>query len=283
VRGPLDYTVWCRRDERKKYRKSGGSIRAQPCRILSRLLRQETPTHLGIAFDRSLRTNFRNRLYPDYKANREEADPQLKAQLRRCETVARVLGATVYGHRRYEADDLIGTLTHQLSRAGHRVIIVSSDKDLAQLVTGDVQVLDFAKAERWTPSVVRKKFLVKPQQIPDLLGLAGDSVDNIPGVPGVGGKTAVSLLRQFGSMENLSRRLDRVRSLPVRGAEALQRKLEKGRELAFLSRRLALIATDAPIKGSLSGLRYCGIDRRRAGSYLRRLGFEGLRRRFLGE
>ncbi len=228
--------------------------------FLIRLIEEEEVSHLGLAFDKSLTTSFRNDFYPPYKAGRALPPPELEAQQDWCQEVGEALGAAIYVNLRYEADDLVGTLCHQLEPQGHEIVVVTSDKDLAQLVSERVTLYDFAKGERYDPVAVALKFGVRPDQIVDYLGLAGDSVDNIPGVAGVGKKTAVALLSEMSSMDDIYQRLDDVPTLAIRGAKSLQKKLEEHREIALLSRRLATIAIDAPAVADLDELRLDGAD-----------------------
>ncbi|MDP9121042.1 MAG: hypothetical protein M3O15_06685 [Acidobacteriota bacterium] len=247
--------------------------------FLLKLIADERPTHLGVAFDRNLNGSFRNDFYPPYKAQREEPPAELVAQLPACLEAAAALGAATFIDDRYEADDLIATLSAALSRRGHRTIVVSSDKDLAQLVSDSVTLYDFAKATRYTTLGVYEKFGVRPGQIPDLLGLAGDTVDNIPGVPGIGTKTAAELLAAYGTLEDLYARLDELRTSRIRGARTLFAKLTAARDMAFLSKRLATLAHDAPAGADLSHLAYGGADLETAGPLFDRLGFKGIRQR----
>ncbi len=214
--------------------------------FLLKLVRELAPTHLAVAFDGSLTTSFRNEIYPDYKAQRDLPPPELEAQLDACRRLAGLFGAT-FIDRRYEADDLLATLCRQLGAEGLRVVIVSSDKDLCQLVGDGVELLDFARGERYGRRQVVRKFGVRPEQIPDLLALAGDPVDNIPGVAGIGRKTAAALLAEFPDLAAIYDDLDRVAGLELRGARSVAARLEAGRERALLSRRLAVLAADAPI------------------------------------
>ncbi len=250
--------------------------------FLLKLIRQESPTHLGIAFDGSLTTSFRNELYPEYKAGRELPPPALEAQLEDCRQVCRGLGAATYIDRSYEADDLIGTLCRRLESEGMPSVIVSPDKDLAQLVSQQVSLLDFARGTRFTPQEVRRKFQVRPDQIPDLLGLAGDAVDNIPGVAGIGHKTAAALLAAFDHLEDLYADLDRVRGLPLRGAQSIAAKLAHDRETALLSKRLATIVDHAPVPAEPGRLAWIGPRWDRLGPLLDRLGFQRIRARIPG-
>ncbi len=247
--------------------------------FLLRLIDEESVTHLGLAFDESLNTSFRNEVYPPYKAQRELPPPELEAQLRWCQQLGEAFGAAVYVDPRYEADDLVGTLCHQLTPAGHEIVVVTSDKDLAQLVGERVSLLDFAREQRYDPQAVVEKFGVRPDQIADYLGLAGDSVDNIPGVAGVGKKTAVALLAAMGSLEAVYERLGEVAALPIRGAKSLAGKLEAQREIAVLSKQLATIARDAPATADLEQLRLSGAEPELVDPLFEELGVKRLRER----
>jgi 5'-3' exonuclease len=241
--------------------------------FLLQLAKTEEPTHLGVAFDESLTTSFRNEIYPAYKAQRDLPPAALEAQIRDCQEVAAALGGAVFVSHRYEADDLIATLVHRLAAQGHGAMVVTSDKDLAQVVSEDVTLFDFARDTRYGPAEVEEKFGVRPDQIADFLALAGDSVDNIPGVKGVGPKTAVALLRAFGDLDTVYARLDEVESLSLRGAASVRRKLEEQRDTAFLSRRLSVVAVDAPAEADLDELRFEGADEALVGPLFERLGF----------
>ncbi len=213
--------------------------------FLLRLREEESLSHLALFFDRSLTSSFRNELLPSYKAQRELPPPELEAQQDGCERLGWALGIPVFSSARYEADDLLAALCRELAAAGHEICVVSSDKDLMQLVTEQVSLLDFARGERYDPAAVRSKMGVEPSQVADFLGLAGDSVDNIPGVPGVGPKTASALLQVFGSLENLYSRLSEVPALGIRGAASVAAKLAAHRDSAFLSKQLALLPPEA--------------------------------------
>jgi 5'-3' exonuclease len=247
--------------------------------FLLKLIQDEAPTHLAVAFDGSLTTSFRNELYPAYKAQRALPPAELEAQLDDCRELAGAFGAATFVDRRYEADDLIATLCRRLVTAGHHVVVVTSDKDLCQLVGERVTLFDAARGERYDAARVAEKFGVRPEQIPDLQGLAGDPVDNIPGIRGIGPKTAAALLTEFADLESLYDRLESVAELPLRGARAVKRRLEAGREEAFLSRRLALLAEDAPASAGIEQLALAGADRAAVEQLFARLGFQGLKRR----
>lgn len=247
--------------------------------FLIKLIVDEKVTHLGVTFDRNLNGSFRNRFYPAYKEQRQPPPPDLVAQIDPCVEVASALGAATFIDDEYEADDLIAALTVQLTEAGHKVVVVTSDKDLAQLVNDQVSLYDFGKGERYTAKEVEEKFGVRPDQITDLLGLAGDPVDNIPGVKGIGKKSAAELLEIYGHLEELYEQLDEVRFAKIRAAKSLYFRLAEGQESALLSKVLATVAYDAPAKADLDELTYRGADSGRVDELFTRFGFKGIRER----
>jgi 5'-3' exonuclease len=247
--------------------------------FLIQVVHQEPLTHVAVAFDESLTSSFRNDTFPLYKANRALPPPELERQLGYCQRVARSLGMTVFVDQRYEADDLIGTLTQQATRQGMAVVIVSNDKDLMQLVTPQVTFYDFARGRRYDPDGVAAQMGIRPEQIPDFLGLQGDAVDNIPGVKGIGTKSAIALLQAFPTLEALYRDLEQIDRLPLRGARSLRRKLETGKAEALLSKRLATIALDAPAVYEAATLAYHGAIAAAVEPLWDELGFHRLRDR----
>jgi len=224
-------------------------------RFLGDLLEEARPEHVAVAFDESLATSFRNGIYPAYKCNREPAPPELKRQFLLCRELCRLLGVAEFGSATHEADDIIGTIAARLRAAGYASVLVTRDKDLAQLVRDGDHYWDYAGERRFAYADIERQFGVRPERMADFLALTGDSVDNIPGVPGVGPKTAAALLAAFASLEEIYAGLDRVAALPVRGAAKLAAKLALHREAAYLARRLTLIACDMPIEVSLEALR----------------------------
>ncbi len=218
------------------------------CRFIGDFMENVTPEYVAVLFDESLTTSFRTEIYPQYKANREPAPPELKRQFEQCRRFVRALGVMECASPTYEADDLIGTLvTHGRGR-GRASTIVSRDKDLAQLLGKEDVFWDFAGKGKLHYDEIPTSFGVWPEQIADFLALAGDAVDNIKGVPGVGKKTATELLNHFGSLENIYDNIDKVHEVNVRGARTLGAKLETHRDDAMLARRLTGIACDAPIE-----------------------------------
>lgn len=246
--------------------------------FLQRLITLEGVSHLALAFDRSLTTSFRNEIYPAYKQQRELPPQELEDQLGWCERLGAALGAATFVHDRYEADDLIGTLCRQLEPTTAEIVIVTSDKDLAQLVDERVTVFDFAREERYGPEEVLAKLGVRPDQITDYLGLMGDSVDNIPGVAGIGKKTAAALLAELPTLEEIYLDLSAVAELKIRGARSLAKKLDEQREMAFLSKELARIAVDVPLRADLESLRLLEPDTASLAQLREELGFDPLKR-----
>ena len=243
------------------------------------LIKKVEPTHIAVAFDGSLTSSFRNEFYPQYKANRELPDSALTAQLEACWQVTEALGMKAYIDDRYEADDIIGTIIAKLVKKDGDFVVVSSDKDLAQLVNKRIRLWDFAKDRRFDEKAVKQHFGVRADQIVDLLALMGDAVDNIPGVKGIGEKTAVALLSKFANVETLYQKLDHVAKMDLRGAAAIRVKLEQNREMALLSKRLATIACEAPLQVGLQNLKYHGADRPKIEPLFNRLGFGKIRER----
>ena len=220
-------------------------------RFLLELLERQKPARIAIAFDESLESNFRNALYPAYKANREAAPEELKRQFGHCQRLCRALGLPVLADSRFEADDLIGAALGQVRRAGHAGLIVSADKDLSQLLDTDDEQWDYARNERWHADGVKARYGVHAHQIADYLGLTGDAIDNIPGVPGIGAKTAAALLGHFGSLDDILQRLAEVPYLRMRGSAQHAQRLAEHRDIALLSRQLATIDVNAPLPADL--------------------------------
>ncbi|NIM70727.1 MAG: exodeoxyribonuclease IX [Xanthomonadales bacterium] len=246
--------------------------------FLCSLLEQAESDHLAIAFDASLTTSFRNEIYPDYKANREPAPAELKRQFEWAREVAEALGLRCFADPRYEADDLIGTLSEYWRARGHPVCLVSSDKDLLQLIREGDTWWDFARRRKLDHHRAAEAFGVRPEQMADYLALTGDSVDNIPGVPGVGPKTAAALLRHFDDLENLFARLEEVPYLSIRGAASVHRRLGEHREKAELARQLTLIHTEVPSALKQPEIRRGAIDAARLNRVFDELAFGAMLR-----
>lgn len=216
-------------------------------RFVCELIEREKPDRIVFAFDESLDSNFRNELYPAYKANREPAPDELKKQFEYCRQLCRVLGFQVLSDGYFEADDLIGSALTLARKQGIPSLILSADKDLSQLLGEQDEQWDYAKNVRWRLSGVKAKHGVHAHQLADYLGLTGDAVDNIPGVPGIGPKTAATLLSHFGSLDEMLDKLDEIPYLRLRSAAQHSQKLREHRDMALLSRKLATIRCDIPL------------------------------------
>jgi 5'-3' exonuclease len=212
--------------------------------FLGDFLRRVRPQHVAVAFDESLTTSFRNDIYPDYKANRELPPPELERQFTFCRQITGLLGMTHFADPRYEADDIIGTISVRMRSCGRNSVIVTRDKDLAQLLRPGDEFWNYVDNRRFAYHEVEAGFGAIPERMADFQALVGDSVDNIPGVPGVGPKTAGALMREFSSLESLFDNLEAVTRLPVRGARGIANRLREHRDTAFLARRLTRIETD---------------------------------------
>jgi DNA polymerase-1 len=208
--------------------------------MLNRILKEKEPSHLAIALDAPGPT-FRHDLSPDYKATRPQMPEDLAKQVPFIKRLIEAFGIPSIEIPGYEADDIIGTLAAWARKQGAKVVIVSGDKDLLQLVTPEVQMWDTMKDEVFGPAEVEEKFGVPPAQLVEVMGLAGDSSDNIPGVPGVGPKTAQRLIKEFGSIDNLLAKLDEI------PREKEREKLKAHAEQATMSRELAEIKCDVPL------------------------------------
>ena len=248
------------------------------------MLERARPAHAAIAFDHSLTTSFRNQIYPAYKAQRELPPPELEAQFEHCRAFVDALGLTGLVHESYEADDLIGSVLAQLRAQQFRAVVVTGDKDLAQLIGLDDQLWDPGRGDAMGHDGVAGKLGVRPDQVADFLALTGDAVDNIPGVPGIGPKTAVALLARFGTLDALLERIEEVPfMLRLRGAAAVAARLREHRELALLSRQLTVIALDAPVPLSPAHYAVRAPDRARLVALCDRMRFGPLTRRRIDE
>ena len=223
--------------------------------MLIRLEMEHKPKHLAVVFDAGART-FRHDLYGGYKANRPPPPDDLIPQFALVREVVESFGVRVLDARNVEADDLIATLARRAKEAGQRVVIVSSDKDLMQLVDERTVLLDTMKNVTYDVAGVTAKFGVPPVQLGDLLALMGDSIDNVPGIPGVGPKTAAALVQGFGSVEQLIARVDEIAALKgLRGAASVGEKVRLHADAVRLSRRLVTLDEEALLEVTLGANR----------------------------
>jgi len=247
--------------------------------FLCSLLEQTRAEYIGVAFDESLTTSYRNEIYPQYKANRDPAPIELKRQFGWAREMAESMGLSCFADQRYEADDLIGTLAEFWRDRGHPVCIITSDKDLTQLVTKSDTWWDFSRNQKLSHAKIKEKFGVFPEQIADYLALTGDSVDNIPGVPGVGPKSAAALLNHFDDLDAIFSRVDEVQHLSLRGAKSLHKKLVEHRPAAELARRLTVIETQVVSALKNPDLTRSELDEARINRLFDDMAFGGMLRR----
>lgn len=223
--------------------------------MLLRLLEDEKPTHLAVAFDKSKET-FRHDLFADYKGTREKAPDDLAEQFSLVRALVQAFAIPMIEVERYEADDIIGTLARKADEQGLETHIVTGDKDLLQLVSENVHAIltrrGITEVDHYDVAAIRDRYGLTPPQIVDLKGFMGDNSDNIPGVPGVGEKTAIKLLTVYPTVEEVLAHLDEVSSVKLR------EKLETHQADALLSKQLATIHRDVPLDVDISDLVYRG-------------------------
>jgi DNA polymerase-1 len=245
--------------------------------MLRKLLEDERPEHVAVLFDPPGKT-LRHHEYAEYKANRPKMDDDLAVQLPYIRRVCEALRMPVVEVPGYEADDTIATLARQAVARGLKVVVVSADKDLLQLVTEDVVVLNPGRegsgSTRFDRKAVEEKWGVPPERIADVLALVGDSVDNVPGVPGIGDKGARDLVREFGPVESVLERADEVKRAAYREG------LKSHRAEALFSKQLVTLRTDAPVELDLEAFRRREPDRAAAHALFKELEFQGLAREY---
>src|SRR6059036_3524467 len=246
------------------------------CNMLWKLLREmpedNRPTHLAIVFDKS-EVTFRNKLYPDYKAHRAPAPDDLIPQVPLIREAVRAFDLPCLEQAGFEADDLIATYVRIACERGATATIVSSDKDLMQLVTDCVTMYDTMKDRRIGIPEVIEKFGVPPNKVVEVQALAGDSTDNVPGVPGIGIKTAAQLIVEYGDLEQLLFRATEIKQPKRR--EALIENAEKAR----ISRKLVLLDDKVALEVPLAELAVHEPDARKLLAFLKAMEFSALTRR----
>ena len=214
--------------------------------MLRSLIMQYEPSHVAVVFDAKGKT-FRDELFEAYKSHRPPMPDDLREQIAPLHDMVVAMGMPLLSVSGVEADDVIGTLAKQAAAEGRAVLISTGDKDMAQLVTPDITLINTMNNTILGPEEVETKYGVPPSLIIDYLALMGDSSDNIPGVPGVGEKTAQALLQGLGSLDDIYADLDKIAGLSFRGAKTLAPKMETNKEMAYLSYTLATIKTDVEL------------------------------------
>ena len=232
----------------------------------------DTPTHLAVIFD-SARKNFRNDIYKDYKGNRSDAPEDLIPQFDYIRKAVKAFNLPSIEMLNYEADDLIATYKEKAKKKKIKITIVSSDKDLMQLVDKETFMLDTMKDRHIGIKEVKEKFGVPPEKVIDVQSLAGDSVDNIPGVPGIGVKTAAELINQFGSLNKLLKKADTIKQ-PKRRQTLLDNKKN-----ALISRELVTLKCDVPIKEEIEDFILKPLDKEKIFNFLDEMEFSKIKKR----
>ncbi|MFB1050858.1 DNA polymerase I [Paraliobacillus sp. JSM ZJ581] len=247
--------------------------------MLMKILEDENPTHILVAFDAG-KTTFRHETYKDYKGGRQKTPSELAEQFPLVKQLLEASSIKHYELENYEADDIIGTLAKVGEANDFDIRVISGDKDLLQLVSDKTQVQLTKKGlsdiDAYTPTFMMEKMEVSPDQIIDMKALMGDSSDNIPGVPGIGQKTAVKLLKQFATLENVFDHVDEV------SGKKLKEKLENHQDDAIMSKQLVTINCHSPIELELDDTLYPGYDPEKLSEFFKGLGFQSLLTRISG-
>src|SRR5688572_29006555 len=242
--------------------------------MLLKLLDETDADHIGVIFDAG-RVSFRNEIYAEYKANRPDVPPELIPQFSMVREATRAANVACVEMEGYEADDIIATYACRAKEAGAEVTIVSSDKDLMQLVNDKVRMLDPIKNRPISFPEVQEKFGVTPDKVIDIQALAGDSTDNVPGVPGIGVKTAAELINTYGSLEELLARAAEIKQ-PKRRENLLA-----NAELARISKKLVTLSCDIPLETPLEGLERRKLDVQRLLDFVKANDFRSLATRVI--
>jgi DNA polymerase-1 len=241
--------------------------------MLMKILEDEKPTHILVAFDAG-KTTFRHKTFSEYKGGRQKTPPELSEQFPFIRELLKAYSIPQYELENYEADDIIGTLSLLAEKEGFETKVISGDKDLTQLSSDHTTVSITRKGitdiEEYTPQHIQEKYGLSAEQIIDMKGLMGDASDNIPGVPGVGEKTAIKLLKEYGTLENLLQSIDKV------SGKKLQEKLEEFKGQAVMSKELATITREAPVEIGLDQLEYEGSEKEKVVKIFKELGFNSL-------
>lgn len=243
--------------------------------MIIKLLKEEKPEYLVFCYDRK-EPSFRKELYDDYKAHRTEMPEDLVKQVPYIKQLADLLGIPSYEVPGYEADDIIGSLVKWGRHHRMEVFIISGDKDFGQLVGDHVWLYDTMKGVRYDEQGVFNKWGIRPDQFIDYLSIVGDTSDNVPGVKGIGEKGAIKLLEQFKSLEDIYENIDRVES------KSLREKLVASKEMAFLSKKLVTIVSDAPVSDDYESYKLHPFKTEELKAWLHELNFKSFEKSLFG-
>lgn len=247
--------------------------------MLLRILEEEKPTHMLVAFDAG-KTTFRHKTYKEYKGGRQKTPPELSEQFPIVRELLDAFHIPHYELDQYEADDIIGTLSKVTDTADWEVTVISGDKDLLQLVSDNVTVhvtrKGISEVDKYTPQYLHEKMGITPDQIIDLKALMGDNSDNIPGVPGVGEKTALKLLKEYPTLEEVYENIDSL------GGKKLKENLTNYKDEAFMSKELVTINRESPIEVKIDEITYNGYEENKVTKVFKELGFNSLLNKISG-
>ncbi|MHC4454658.1 MAG: 5'-3' exonuclease [Planctomycetota bacterium] len=236
-------------------------------RMLRKIIKEQNPDYMAIAFDAKGPT-FRHQEYKEYKIHRKPTPDELLSQLPLMFDVINAYNIPLYILEGYEADDIIGTIAKRVSAKEIECIIVTTDKDMEQLVDNNIRILNSRKKEITDIEKIRKEKGIEPQDFIDVLALGGDASDNIPGIPGIGYKTALNLIREWKTLENVLSNIDKIKG------KKRQENLSKNTELAILSKRLATIDTRVPLDIDIEACRLTDADHTRLEELFTQFGFK---------
>ncbi len=236
-------------------------------RMLRKIIKEQNPYYMAITFDAKGPT-FRHLMYTEYKIQRKPAPDELLSQLPLMFDIIKAYNIPLYVYEGYEADDVIGTISKIISSMKIECIILTTDKDMEQLVDNYIKILNLKKKEITDIGKIRKEKGIEPGNIIDVLALGGDASDNIPGIPGIGYKTALNLIREWKSLENVLSNINKI------NGKKKQENLLKYAELANISKRLATIDTKVPLDIDLETCRLKNFDNTKLKELFTKFGFK---------
>lgn len=241
--------------------------------MLLKVIEEEKPTHMLVAFDAG-KSTFRHETYDQYKGARQKTPPELSEQFSLIRELLDAFNIARYEIENYEADDIIGTLSKKMPENEWEIKIYTGDKDLLQLISPNVKVAltrkGITNVDTYDEKALEEKYGLKPKQIIDMKGLMGDTSDNIPGVPGVGEKTAIKLLKEFHTLENVLESIEKV------SGKKLKERLEENKEQALMSKKLATIYTEVPLEMGPENIPFGDYDEKQVHSLFKELAFHSL-------
>ncbi|MFQ5713065.1 MAG: 5'-3' exonuclease H3TH domain-containing protein [Candidatus Scalinduaceae bacterium] len=236
-------------------------------RMLRKVIKEQRPCYMAIVFDAKGPT-FRHLEYKEYKIHRKPAPDELLSQIPLIFDIIKAYNIPLYVYEGYEADDIIGTIAKRVSAKEIECIIITTDKDMEQLVDKYIRILNLRKKEITDIEKIRREKGIEPENFIDVLALGGDASDNIPGIPGIGYKTALNLIREWKSLENVLSNIDKI------NGKKKQENLSNNTELAILSKRLATIDTKVPLDIDIETCRLTNIDNTRLKELFTQFGFK---------